>query len=147
MEMHRTKQNGNRRSGDCSFLPHDVVVDLHEGRGRVKPTEISIYCFPWASSKQTVPVMLPPKTHRITHTLEKYCQRIHVLCFLCHWFYLQKISQSVTERKVWEVNNTTCVRGWFSSCCRPWENYRSVWTDPTAGMFPEPWGRKTNTPL
>lgn len=45
----------------------------------------------------------------------------------------------------WQVNNTTCVRGWFSSCCRPWENYRNVWTDPTAGMFPELWGTKTNT--
>lgn len=48
---------------------------------------------------------------------------------------------------IWQDNNTTCVTGWFSSCCRPWENYRSVWTDPTAGMFPEPWGRKTNTPF
>lgn len=34
----------------------------------------------------------------MTH-MEKYFQGIYVLYFLCHCFYLQKIS--VTKRKVW----------------------------------------------
>lgn len=46
---------------------------------------------------------------------------------------------------VCRTNSDTCVRGWFSSCYQPWESYRSVWTDPTVGMFPGPWEIKTKT--
>lgn len=33
---------------------------------------------------------------------------------------------------------STCVRGWSSSCCRPWGSCRSVCTGPTVGTSPGP---------
>lgn len=51
---------------------------------------------------------------------------------------------SLTAVKSLQGQMDTCVRGWFSSCCQPWESYRSVWNGPTVGMFPGPWGVETN---
>jgi hypothetical protein len=33
---------------------------------------------------------------------------------------------------------STCVKGWSSSCCRPWGSCRSVCTGPTVGTSPGP---------
>lgn len=55
------------------------------------------------------------------------------------------ISQYSTRSTSFKGPSDTCVRGWFSSCCQPWESYRSVWNGPTVGMFPGPWGIETNT--
>ena len=61
---------------------------------------------------------------------------------------VKSIALSFQDRKnakKFKCHTRTCVKGWFSSCCQPSENCRSVWTDPTAGMFPEPWEKKINT--
>lgn len=48
----------------CLLVPHDVVIDLHQGRGGVQPTEVGVYYFNGAAPKKTVPV---------THTHNTWC--------------------------------------------------------------------------